>query len=79
MTMQIPRRIICGVFFITGYLVKTDVLERMCIEKGKLALRIPNEEIKTIFADTVSKWFTDTVSVRDRRDLICKSSLNTGI
>lgn len=35
-------------------------------------LRIPNEEVKTIFADTVAKWFTDTITTRDRKEFFKK-------
>lgn len=37
--------------------------------KGCTALRIPNEEIKTVFGDTVKKWFEEKISVRDRSSL----------
>lgn len=38
-------------------------------EDGKTCLKIPNEEIKTVFADTVASWFTDEVGRMDRKPL----------
>lgn len=60
-----------SILYLTGYLTQTasdELPEGVTLTDGKTALRIPNEEVKTIFEDTVAKWFTDTVSARDRRE-----------
>ncbi len=54
-----------SVLYLTGYLTQAD-LNR---EEGKTNLKIPNEEIRAIFADTVAVWFTDTMKRSDRQEL----------
>ena len=44
----------------------------MKTERGKKALRIPNEEIKSIFSDTVKAWFEDKIEAEDRREFFRK-------
>lgn len=59
-----------SILYLTGYLTQAAFLsggEEM--EEGKVALRIPNEEVKTIFAETVAKWFQDTITTADRKEL----------
>lgn len=59
-----------SILYLAGYLTRAEILQEGEVpEEGKTALRIPNEEVKTVFADTVAKWFTDTVTVMDRREL----------
>lgn len=55
-----------SILYLTGYL--TQVVSESGIQ-GKTSLRIPNEEVKTIFADTIVKWFADTVTAMDRTEL----------
>lgn len=61
-----------SILYLTGYL--TQVLPEQLpagIEpvKGKMVLRIPNEEVKSVFCDTVKLWFEDKVITRDRSSL----------
>ncbi|MEZ3485261.1 MAG: ATP-binding protein [Lachnospiraceae bacterium] len=61
-----------SILYLTGYL--TQVLpERlpagMKLEEGKMLLRIPNEEVKSVFYDTVRKWFEERVASKDRREM----------
>lgn len=61
-----------SVLYLTGYLTQADINEyegELFPEEGKTWLKIPNEEIKTIFADTVAVWFTDTMRLCDRAEL----------
>lgn len=61
-----------SVLYLTGYLTQADSNEYdgdFFPEEGKTCLKIPNEEIKTIFADTVAVWFTDTMKLWDRAEL----------
>ncbi len=58
------------ILYLTGYLTRAENSEEDFFpEDGKVCLRIPNEEIKTIFADTVAIWFTDTMKRSDRREV----------
>ncbi|MDO4336873.1 MAG: AAA family ATPase [Eubacteriales bacterium] len=61
-----------SILYLTGYL--TQVLpeklpEGMRSEEGKTALRIPNEEVKSVFGDTVKKWFEERIAAKDRTTL----------
>lgn len=61
-----------SILYLTGYL--TQVLpeklpEGMKPEEGKMALRIPNEEVKSVFGDTVKKWFEERIAAKDRTAL----------
>ncbi len=58
-----------SILYLTGYL--TQVLpqklpEGMKLADGNLALRIPNEEVKSVFGESVKKWFEEEIAVRDR-------------
>lgn len=64
-----------SILYLTGYLTRVlpDRLpEGMKPQKGCMALRIPNEEIKSVFSDTVQKWFEDRIAITDRRGLFRK-------
>ena len=60
-----------SILYLTGYLTRAEA-EKEELPDGRerfepyMELRIPNEEVKTIFADTVKEWFTDTVEKTDR-------------
>lgn len=61
-----------SILYLTGYL--TQVLperlpEGMNLVTGNKALRIPNEEVKSVFGDTVKKWFEEKIVVSDRSGL----------
>lgn len=61
-----------SILYLTGYL--TQVLPQklpkgMKLANGNMALRIPNEEVKSVFGDTVKKWFEKEIAVRDRSSL----------
>lgn len=61
-----------SVLYLTGYLTQPDVNEQdgeLFPEEGKICLKIPNEEIKSIFADTVAVWFADNMKLSDRTEL----------
>lgn len=61
-----------SILYLTGYL--TQVLpeklpEGMKLVNGEMALRIPNEEVKSVFGDTVKKWFEEKIVTKDRTAL----------
>ena len=63
-----------SILYLTGYLTKAPDSGSAgeSVSDGMMNLRIPNEEVKTIFADTVKQWFTDTVESRDRQEFFEK-------
>ncbi len=61
-----------SILYLTGYL--TQVLPEklpkgMKLSERNTALRIPNEEVKSVFGDTVKRWFEDKIAATDRSDL----------
>ncbi len=63
---------IWSILYLTGYLTRAlpeEMPEGMYLEEGKTALRIPNEEVKSVFKDTVQTWFEDSIKAKDRSGL----------
>ncbi len=61
-----------SILYLTGYLTRVlpeQLPEGMKLLRGNLALRIPNEEVRSVFGDTVQKWFEDRIAVKDRSGL----------
>ena len=61
-----------SILYLTGYLTEVQPESGpggFQPETGKKVLRIPNEEVRNLFAETVAKWFTDTISGQDRTGL----------
>lgn len=58
-----------GDAFENAYGILQFIISSLCVEHAYLGSSIPNEEVKTIFAETVAKWFSDTVTDMDRREL----------
>lgn len=61
-----------SILYLTGYLTQAReerYPEGFQKEEGTTVLCIPNEEVKTIFEDTIVKWFRDTVTGMDRSGL----------
>lgn len=64
------ERYFWSILYLTGYL--TGTYEDMSDEEemlGLMNLKIPNEEVKTIFAETIAEWFKDTMKKQDRNEL----------
>lgn len=60
-----------SILYLTGYLTQAmpeHFPKGMNRENGKMALCIPNEEVKTIFGETVKNWFEEKIESEDRRD-----------
>ena len=55
-----------SVLFMTGYLTKADPKAK----GSTVALKIPNEEIASIFQDTVAKYFTDHVDANEQKAMM---------
>ncbi|MCD8119630.1 MAG: ATP-binding protein [Lachnospiraceae bacterium] len=61
-----------SILYLTGYLTQVlpeELPEGMTPQEGKTSLRIPNEEVKSVFKDTVQAWFEDSIKDRDRSEL----------
>ena len=61
-----------SILYLTGYLTQVPqekLPEEMQPEDGKMALRIPNEEVKSVFGSTVKKWFEEKIAAQDRTAL----------
>ncbi|MCD8131884.1 MAG: ATP-binding protein [Lachnospiraceae bacterium] len=61
-----------SILYLTGYLTQVlpeELPEGMTPQEGKTSLRIPNEEVKSVFKDTVQAWFEDSLKSRDRSEL----------
>ncbi|MCD7955910.1 MAG: ATP-binding protein [Lachnospiraceae bacterium] len=61
-----------SILYLTGYLTQVlpeELPEGMTPQEGKTSLRIPNEEVKSVFKDTVQSWFEASVKARDRSGL----------
>lgn len=61
-----------SILYLTGYLTMAGpeyVSDSIQAVDDKVNLRIPNEEIKSIFAETIAIWVRDKVGMMDRSDL----------
>lgn len=61
-----------SILYMTGYLTQASLecrQESMKLSMENMALRIPNEEVKCIFGDTVKTWFEEKIAVKDRSGL----------
>ncbi|MCD8014736.1 MAG: ATP-binding protein [Lachnospiraceae bacterium] len=61
-----------SILYLTGYLTQVlpeELPEGMTPQEGKISLRIPNEEVKSVFKDTVQAWFEANIKERDRSEL----------
>ncbi len=61
-----------SILYLTGYLTQVlpeELPDDMTSQEGKTSLRIPNEEVKSIFKDTVQAWFEASVKAQDRSGL----------
>ena len=58
-----------NILYLTGYLTN-DCSNAQELEQGEAYLRIPNEEVKTIFAETIAVWFKDSMGAYDRGPLM---------
>ena len=58
-----------SILYLTGYLTQVlpeELPEGMSPQEGKTSLRIPNEEVKFVFKDTVQAWFEEKFKAQDR-------------
>ncbi|MCM1106801.1 MAG: ATP-binding protein [Blautia sp.] len=65
-TLHSTEKNLWSLLYLTGYL--TLAKEEQSYE-NKLALRIPNEEVKSIFKTAIVEWFYASVQTKDRGEL----------
>lgn len=58
-----------SVLYSTGYLTRAETNELKPTERNALPLRIPNQEVREIYEDTVLSWFRDRSRKLDRKAL----------
>lgn len=61
-----------SILYLTGYLttVALELVDQEELSAGETCLRIPNEEVRTIFSETVVQWFRDSMMASDRGPLL---------
>ena len=61
-----------SILYLTGYLtsISSEQVTSEDVEDGQTYLKIPNNEVKTIFSDTVVEWFRAKVTMMDRKPLM---------
>lgn len=57
-----------SILYLTGYLTR-ELHPKETPVRGSMELRIPNEEVKSVFGDTVKKWFEEKIVTRNRSSL----------
>jgi hypothetical protein len=57
-----------SILYLTGYLTTVKTTE--ILSRNETYLKIPNEEVKTIFEETVVEWFKDNVAETNRKPLM---------
>ncbi|MDO5410791.1 MAG: AAA family ATPase [Lachnospiraceae bacterium] len=56
-----------SLLYLTGYLTRAEEAEKnLTLKPRQIALRIPNEEVKSIFKKAVVEWFNASVKTADR-------------
>lgn len=59
-----------SILYLTGYLTASEAEGDFGKpEPGEIYLKIPNEEVKTIFQDTIVEWFRKSVKSWDKKAL----------
>ena len=59
-----------SVLYLTGYLTRVREQElKACLPRGSVALVIPNEEVREIFAATIVRWFGENARTWNRKAL----------
>uniref|UniRef100_UPI004057ADC0 AAA family ATPase n=1 Tax=Agathobacter sp. TaxID=2021311 RepID=UPI004057ADC0 len=59
-----------SILYLTGYLTKDISKQAQSPKTSKeIYLKIPNEEVKSIFSDTIAVWFADCMKNTDRKAL----------
>ena len=59
-----------SVLYLTGYLTRVREQElKACLLRGSVALVIPNEEVREIFAATIVRWFGENARTWNRKAL----------
>ncbi|MDO5405797.1 MAG: AAA family ATPase [Eubacteriales bacterium] len=69
-TLRSSEENLWSLLYLTGYLTRADLAEEDDISaEGQIALKIPNEEVRSIFKTAIVEWFNDSVKCTDRKEL----------
>lgn len=69
-TLKSSETNLWSLLYLTGYLTQARWPEDGSVpEQGAVALRIPNEEVKSIFKTAIVEWFNESVKTVDRSGL----------
>lgn len=69
-TLKSSETNLWSLLYLTGYLTQTQWPEDGSVPgPGEVALRIPNEEVKSIFKTAIVEWFNESVKTVDRSRL----------
>lgn len=66
-TIRSTEKNLWSLLYLTGYLTKAGAEASPGV--GRVALKIPNEEVKTVFEKTIMEWFNNSMQTEDRREL----------
>lgn len=67
-TLNSSEKSLWSLLYLTGYLTLAEE-QPECGDGSQAVLRIPNEEVKSIFKTAIVDWFNDTVQLMDRTPL----------
>lgn len=69
-TLKSSEQNLWSFLYLTGYLTSADPeIPAESSEKNRMALRIPNEEVKSIFKTAIVEWFHESVLRTNRQEL----------
>lgn len=71
-TLHSSEQNLWSLLFLTGYLTSEDPHEaEETPGEGQIVLRIPNEEVKSLFKTAIVDWFQESIKSEDRSRLFC--------
>lgn len=69
-TLNSSEENLWSLLYLTGYLTNADpAVSAQSPNENGIALRIPNEEVKSIFKTAIVEWFNKRILTEDRHDL----------
>ena len=69
-TVESSNENLWSLLYLTGYLTGTEPdSEKEISENGQIMLRIPNEEVKSIFKTAIVEWFQNSMKRENRSEL----------
>ncbi len=72
--LETRKNLVWTLFVYSGYLTVVENIDRK-----KYALRIPNNEVRTIFQDTIQEWFEADIRIRQELEDAIEGLLNNNL